>query len=80
MAASEFVCEQCRESIDGAASTCPHCGHDPGRSEELRAAGILGIAALLCLSVIGLPIGVYLGYKGYQKRTQVDEITPSVEK
>ena len=76
---SQFVCEECREEISPEASTCPHCGYEPSRSEELKAALILATGAVLCLTIIGLPIGLYLGYKGHQKRQQSSSLRPAVK-
>jgi hypothetical protein len=75
---SEFVCEQCRGGIDEEASRCPHCGYTAGTSHHRWAIihGILGFITFM--TVIGIPLGLWMWYKGRKHKQKAKAATPAV--
>lgn len=75
---SQYVCEQCRESVSESANRCPHCGYDPSKPHR-RWNWIHSILAILFFFTgIGIPVG-YLFWrraKGHTKKA--DSASPAV--
>lgn len=64
---TELVCERCRESVADAAKNCPHCGYNPIAEAKQSVKWTGRIGALLCLTVIGVPLGIPMVFSA--KRT-----------
>ena len=65
-------CRRCGiEPTDSDAERCPTCGHDPRakHTTRMRLWGIL--TALLCLSLVGLPLAPLTFYFGHRHRTKI---------
>lgn len=61
---SQYVCQECRETVDSNAHRCPHCGYDAGESLRRKAGRQRKLGGLLCLLLVGIPIGLPLGLLG----------------
>lgn len=74
----ESVCEECRGEVDEQASTCPHCGYDPGAEIRSQANWRLGVGALLCFTIIGGVIGIPLVISGLRHKGKASDASPAV--
>jgi hypothetical protein len=75
---SEYVCDQCRASIDAKAVVCPHCGYNPAGQIEREAGKRILLGTLLCLTVIGGVIGIPLIVSGYLHGKRAEEASPAI--
>lgn len=71
----QYVCQECRETVEKDAHRCPHCGYEAGEKLLKRSKREQKLGALLSLFIIGLPFGIPLilwgawGKRRAKKRT-----------
>lgn len=76
---SEYVCQQCRESVSESASACPHCGYKPGKSHRRWSWVHFVLMIISFLSVIGFPLGLIFFWKARKHKKAAKNATPAVE-
>lgn len=75
---SEFVCSQCRGKIAETATTCPHCHYNPGAKHARWRKIDGGVAALLILSIVGSPLGLWLLWRARKHAKKSKTARPAV--
>lgn len=76
---TDYVCEQCRESIDEAVTTCPYCGHEGAQISGIVGVVLLLLGGLLTMTVIGAIVGLPMMYFGYRAVKRGGQASPAVE-
>jgi len=77
---AEYVCEKCREPIASEdVQICPECGFDAAAEHRTYAKRRARWGIFLSLTIVGLPLGLWLIYGSSKARKRADAATPATE-
>lgn len=70
-------CQQCQNEIEPHATRCPHCGYNPAQEGRIRRGMLKVVGFVLCISVVGAPIGIPLLWFADLQNRKAEQRTPT---